>query len=54
MMMMNFNTTRKISFDISGQNYYAKTRLNYIPNERTRLGKPLKKLLDEPAAGLKA
>jgi hypothetical protein len=28
--------------------------LNYIPNGWTRLGRPLKKLLDEAAAGLKA
>ena len=42
------------SLDISGQNYYVKTMLNYIPNERPRLGRPLKKLLGKASAGLKA
>jgi hypothetical protein len=31
-----------------------KTMLNYIPDGRTRLGRPLKKLLDKAASGLKA
>ena len=55
MIMMNFMTERKvIVLILVVKTIMPKTMLNYIPNGRTRLGIPLKKLLDDVAAGLKA
>ena len=53
--MMKFLTARKIIVLILVvKTVMSKTMLNYIPNERTRLGRSLKKLFDKTAAGLKA
>jgi len=53
MVIMNFITARKIMVLILVvKTIKPKTMLNYIPNGRTRPGRPLKKLLDEASAGL--